>query len=204
MGYSANLELIYAQPGSAEALRHSLKIGQISFKDSKISSDEFAALDSRGPVLVIDGVHYKHSLAVIRFVGSVNGYWGFPKDPFAAAEVDELLCELAELRKKIAVAGKFDPDACIERRNEIADCELATLLEKFDVLVEGTGKGVCLDSGTSILDTEVASLVAWLNKGTITGIPTNTLENFNSLLRLQYELMRHKAIGRSNAKARDL
>lgn len=201
--FDGEVQLCYTQVGSAEALRHSLKIAGIKFEDKRMGHTEFKEYNARGPVLILNGVQYKHASAALRFVGRVNENWGFPADPFEAAEIDELLDEMSELRKKIGSATRLGGDAAIEKNNEISDVELPALLEKLDILVEGTEKGTVLATGTTVIDTEVAALIAWLQKGTIEGIPTNCLENFNSLMRLQYELMRHKAIGRNKAKATD-
>lgn len=199
----AEIKLIYAQVGGAEALRNSLKISGIKFDDKKLSHDEFKAYNSKGPILEVNGVQYKYAMPALRFIGRVNKNWGFPADPFEAAQIDELLDETSELRKKIGAAGRLGGDAMIERNNEISDVELPTLLEKMDNMVEATDKGTVLATGTSVIDTEVASLVSWLLRGTIEGIPTNCLDEFNNLKRLQYELMRHKAIGRNKPKAGD-
>jgi len=203
-GISGDVKLIYATVGSAEAIKHSLKIAGVQFEDVKMDMTEFKQLNAKGPILEINGVQYKHSLPALRYVGRINDNWGFPKDPYEAAQMDELLDELSELRKKIGSAGHLGGDAMIDRRNEIADTDLPELLEKFDILLEGTGKGTVLEKGTSIVDTEIAAMVGWLQKGNIEGIPTNCLENFSSLIGCQYHLMRHKAIGRNKARAKDL
>jgi len=204
MTITGDVKLIYAQVGSAEALKNSLKVAGVKFEDVKVDHNEMKKIGARGAVLEINGVQYKHALPALRYIGRINDNWGFPKDPMEAAQMDELLDELSELRKKIGSAGNLGGDAMIERRNEIADTDLPELLEKFDILLEGTGKGTVLEKGTSVMDTEVSALVAWLLKGNIEGIPTNCLENFNSLVGCQYHLMRHKAIGRNKAKAKDM
>lgn len=199
------IKLIYSNIGAAEAMIQAMKIGDLQFQEVKMDMNEFRATGAKGPILEVDGKQYKSSQAALRFIGRANGAWGYPEDPWEAAEYDELLDELANLRKIIAGAAHLgSQDAMLDRRNEIADMELPSLLEKIDDRVEETGEGRVFAKGVSIMDTEVCALATWLLKGTIEGIPNNILDQFNGIVRVQYEIMRHPKIGRNKARAADL
>lgn len=197
------IKLIYGSPGAAEALLHSLKISEVDFVDGRMKPDEWKELKAKGPILEIDGRQYKNSQAALRYIGRLNKSWGYPKDPWAAAEMDELLDELNALRKIIAAAGQLDHDKMIDRRNEISDVELPAFLEKIDNMVEDAGTGQVFAGGYTIMDAEIAGLTTFLSKG-VEGIPNNCLNNFPAVTRVQYEIMRHPRIGRNKARAVDM
>jgi len=203
-GSSSGITVYYAHPGAAEAVIHSLKIGCIEFKESQIDRNELQKkYGSKGVAMVVGGRAYTKDIPCLRYIGKLKNNWGYPKDAFTAAIVDDLLEEIKKIKGDILGAEHLgDKAAVIDRRQQIQDEGLSEFLEKIETKVSKVGKGTVFADGPGILDCEVAALVSWLLKGNITGISKDILGDFNNVSRVHYELMRHDKIRRNQAKTK--
>eukprot|EP00466_Bigelowiella_natans_P018918 jgi/Bigna1/141659/aug1.64_g16367 len=90
-------ELVYFDlAGRGEYIRLAGVIGNVSFKDRRLTRDEFLRKKKSGefnfsqvPVFLTDGKKVAQSTSILRLVGKRGGL--YPKDPVKAAEVDGLL-----------------------------------------------------------------------------------------------------------------
>lgn len=91
----------FAISGRAEPIRLTLTLGQVKFHDMRIPGSEWEAKHKslmpygQLPVLVVDQKPIAQTKAILRYVGKLvvwkNGNCLYPKDPFLAAKVDEII-----------------------------------------------------------------------------------------------------------------
>lgn len=90
-----SLKLLYFHiPGRAEAIRLTLALGDVPFKDIRLTREQWAELKpttpfGQIPVLIVDGEMLAQSHAILRYAGELAGL--YPADPWLAAKVDEVI-----------------------------------------------------------------------------------------------------------------
>ncbi len=101
---TASLHLSYfAIPGRAELTRLLLAYGDVDFRDTQCTFEEYASAKStlnlpfgQLPTLQVDGkTTYGQSLAIARYAAKLVGL--YPQDPLAALEADAVVDTIAEL-----------------------------------------------------------------------------------------------------------
>lgn len=193
--------MIFSAVGAAEPLIHALKLAGVAHTLQKVDHDEFKKLNGRGAILEISGRKFYSVPAAMRYAGKLDNNWGWNADPFKAIVMDEYFEECLAVKTLINQAAYLtEPGAMVDRRNQISEEQLPELLEKIEKQVAKVGTGYLFADGPGVIDCEITAFVTWLTKGTLAGIPKNVLDDFNNVVRVHYQIMRHPRIGRNVMK----
>ena len=95
-------------PGLGEAIRLTLRLGEIEFDDIRISAEFVPKMRSEGllpcgqvPLLEVGKVRISQSDAILRWAGKISGF--YPRDHLLAARCDMVLSALVEVKRCINV-----------------------------------------------------------------------------------------------------
>jgi glutathione S-transferase len=111
--------------GRGEPARLALRIGGVPFEDHRIPGPEWPkhrdSMPLRAmPVLEVDGKVITQSNTITRYVGKLGGL--YPKDDWAAAQVDEILDATEDISSRIgATIQMSDADKKKTREALVAD-----------------------------------------------------------------------------------
>eukprot|EP00397_Hematodinium_sp_SG-2012_P055654 GEMP01068088.1.p1 GENE.GEMP01068088.1~~GEMP01068088.1.p1 ORF type:complete len:294 (-),score=62.63 GEMP01068088.1:397-1152(-) len=197
------VKLIYHTVGAAEPIKHALQIASIPFEEQKVAYEEWKAMRSIGPILIVNGRKIKQTQAILRFIGKLNNSGLYPTDPREAMIMDELLDLVRDLRSRIGSMKYGTEEQKAEKCSNVIDCLIPDLFEKIDDRVENSPTGFLFGKEITVADLEVASMSTFVTKGTIEGVPKNILDPFPNVLRVHYNVMRHPKISRNKARCGD-
>ena len=185
------LELVYFNFPfwRAEVPRLALHLGNVPFRDHRVSGDEFRAMKERGeiplgqlPILKVDGKILTQSIAIARFCGSLAKM--YPKDPWQAAQVDQIFEVVNELTYAISPSVR---ERDLERKNKMRhDIVTVALPKAFGFLeqqlkISNSEYFVGLD--ITIGDLVVWRVYGWFDSEVLDGVPRAALEPFVELKR---------------------
>ena len=181
-----DLELIYFPFPfwRAEISRIALHLGGISFRDRRVSGEEFQTLRAQGtlpmqqvPILIADGKVLTQSASISRFCAHLAGI--YPKDLWEAAKVDELLDIACELTYKFAPAVPVkDPEKRLQFRAKIAEVDIPKAFSFIEKQLESSGTGYYVCDSLTLADLAVWRLTNWLTSGLLDGIPTTVADPY--------------------------
>ena len=129
------------------------------------------------PILIADGKVLTQAATIARFCASLAGM--YPKDPWQAAKIDELLDITCELTYKFSPALPVkDPEKRLELRAKIASVDIPKTLSFIEKQLEENGTGYCVGAKLTLGDLAVWKLTSWLTAGILDGIPTTVAQPF--------------------------
>jgi glutathione S-transferase len=179
-------ELLYFDgAGRAEAIRICLHMAGVDFKDTRFSFADWKAgiKDTtplgQVPVLQIDGVAHCQSTALLRYAGTLAG-WYPTGDPLQALAVDEAVDSLNELMSKAPQGG--EPAAKKAAREEFQ----ATVMVQYATWFEGKIAAAGGKSGFGATPT-IADLML---HGTVKGVETGTWDYIDAKFFDAYPLIK--------------
>ena len=185
-----NLELIYFPFPfwRAEISRLALHLAGVPFIDRRISGTEFRELREQGklpmqqvPILIVDGKTLTQAATIARFCGSLAGL--YPKDPWQAAKIDELLDVTCELSYKFSpVVVNKDPDQRLQIRAKIAAGDIPKTLSFVEQQIINNDTGYFVGSVLTIGDLTAWRLTDWVTSGLLDGIPTTVADPYQQLI----------------------
>lgn len=181
-------------PGRAEAIRDTLRIGQITFVDEHLTSEQFKACRAANefpfgglPVMLIETAEGElcvaQSNAILRFAGRLTGLYD-PDDLLHALKVDEAL-DMGEDINCLIGPSLHEPDDArrMAMRKELADEVLPFWIGCFERLLVANGStGFIVGSELTVADLKLYWIVDWLTMGILDGIPTSLVDGFEQVM----------------------
>ena len=186
-----NIRLIYfdAPFWRAETSRIALHLGEVSFKDERVSRDGFRELKTSGklpygqlPILQVDGAVIAQSLAIARFCGRVSGLYPI-ENAVHAARVDEILDTAAQITELLHPSMREkDMDKRAVMRQELATETMPRWLRFLENRLQSNEEtNYFLDRQLTIADLAIWRLAGWISGGHLDGIPTDILDGHPKL-----------------------
>eukprot|EP00752_Nemacystus_decipiens_P018574 g16653.t1 len=165
----------FALPGRAEATRVALAYAGKEFEDHRMDFAEYGASKWAGkglPVLEMDGAEYTQSTALLRFAGKLGGL--YPEDPLASLKVDEIVMVGEDILGKLfsCMGAKDDSVA-----KGLLEGKLKTYLEVLVAKVGASSGKFCVGNSLTIADLQVHAVIANVEAGFCTGIPTTLIKD---------------------------
>ncbi len=184
-----NISLIYFNFPfwRAEVARVSLFIGNIDFKDIRISSEEFQRVKEKGqldngtlipfhqlPCLIVDGEVLAQTAGIARFCGKLTNL--YPSLDIEAARVDQYIDMASDITNIISMTKLEDRDSQF----------LKELKKKLFILNKSiVAESIFLvNNRLSIADIAIWSLICWFKSGKINNIPANFVDEFNNIIKI--------------------
>eukprot|EP00904_Undaria_pinnatifida_P011733 jgi/Undpi1/7690/HiC_scaffold_23.g10163.m1 len=172
-------------PARGEATRVALAVAGVDFEDKRMSFAEFGASEFKTvPVYQMDGTDYTQSTALLRYAGKLGGL--YPEDPLQALKVDEIVMILEDVFINLfGTMGEKDEEK-----------KLKDLLEDAASKLEAnTGSPFFIGDSLTIADVQLHAVVATVQLGFLTGIPTTMIEDIcPSLKALDDAVLEHPKV----------
>jgi glutathione S-transferase len=165
--------------GRGEPARLALRIGGVPFEDHRIAGPEWPkhrdSMPLRAmPVLEVDGKVITQSNAITRYVGKLAGL--YPKDDWAAAQVDEILGATEDISSRIGATIQMgDADKKKTREALVADA-LPRHLELLAARLKAAGGEYFAEKRLTVADLKVFMLIRWLRSGVLDHIPKDIVD----------------------------
>lgn len=182
----------------AEVSRLALFIGNIDFKDLRISLDEFKRVKEKGelddgtiipfhqlPCLTVDGISIAQSGGIARFCGKLTNL--YPKDNnIIAARIDQFIDIITDITVMIISTN-------IENRNETF---LRDIYRKLSILNKSLDNisSYAVGNNLSIADICIWSFICWLTGGKIEGVPKNIINKYKNIYKVCIEVDKHPKV----------
>eukprot|EP00397_Hematodinium_sp_SG-2012_P028238 GEMP01029722.1.p1 GENE.GEMP01029722.1~~GEMP01029722.1.p1 ORF type:complete len:235 (+),score=35.34 GEMP01029722.1:159-863(+) len=141
--------LTYHHFRAVESIKHSLTIGGVQFKEEHISEEAITKLRSNGALLIYGTLRMRHAQPILRFVGMIGGL--YPKEPFAAAIVDEMLEFMRDVRRKFLNALKLSTSQFWESIGK----ELKADVQRIENRIKANGGKYVASNKLTIADIEI-------------------------------------------------
>ncbi|ETV94437.1 hypothetical protein H310_11765 [Aphanomyces invadans] len=143
---TTSLHLSYfALPGRAELTRLLFAYGNVDFRDTRYTFEEYGATKStlnlpfgQLPTLQVDGATtYAQSLAIARYAAKRVGL--YPEDPLVALEADSVVDTIAELYNATypIIFGEKDKDAQTTKLDNLNNVVFPRTFERLEQRVQG-------------------------------------------------------------------
>mgnify|MGYP003743684415 FL=1 len=172
-------------------LRFTLLMGGVPFKDTRVSSKEWAELKpttkyGQLPEMYLNGETkpYAQSGAMLRFAGAITGL--VPKDPIKALSVDEAIGLDEDLRREMRPSIVISYDQTIkpkekarkikELREKLVADQIPKFLSHFEQML-GNSDYLCGSSPT-IADAQFLVTCRWLGSGVLDHIPADIMTKY--------------------------
>jgi prostaglandin-H2 D-isomerase / glutathione transferase len=191
-----SLELVYFNIGGrALPIRLTFAIGNVEFKDIRLSFQEFVKAKAAGkfrngqvPVLNVDGKQYTQSQAILKYAGKLAKL--YPSEPLEVLAVDGVLNLVGDIAEPLNVSihperfgfGKFkDEQAKLKTRKYLNDVHLPKGLENLDNLLAENKSGYTVGAKLTIADILIYVLGARLKSGLLDGIDKELFGKYKNL-----------------------
>ena len=199
----SNITLKYFDgKGRGEAIRLTLAVGNIPFKDDRISFAKLADLKKtkelpfdQVPVMIVDGKTVSQSGAILRYCGKLAGL--YPKDDLiAAARIDEMLCAMEDLVTAAAgVFGVKDPEKLKEALNALLEVATPRFVKGVDrIRGENNNAKFLCGNNISIADLFLYAIVRMIRDKEIKNVPKDLLDKSSTLMKSYKETNKHPKI----------
>jgi len=199
----ATHRLVYFNiPARAEPIRLAFHIGGIPFEDEKVSFQDFREMKERGdflfnqlPVLYVNGEQYCQSHAILRYVGKLAGL--YPEDPLSALKCDMIVDSTEDLTGKLAPSlHEKDEEKKLQMRQALCAEYLPFWFQKLNSMLASVGATVenpkfFLGDQISIADLAVFRMTAWIERGTLDGIPAGIIAEVAPLVSAHANLIKN-------------
>lgn len=184
--------------GRGEPIRLALWIGGVKFEESRIEFKDWPKLKPEtkyGSLPVLDlptGENLAQTRAIARYVGKVAGL--YPKDPIAAAMVDEIIDTCEDIQSAVMAAGRGMEKTEKEkaRLEAITSGQPAKLLKILDSFV--TPKGYMVGDSITLADLFVFAYTGFVTSGFFDGVPKDAMKNFPKLQTVRKAVASHPAV----------
>jgi len=189
--------------GRGEPIRLAFHIAGIPFEDERIKFPDWPARKPTTPfasipVLTINGTQtLTQSNAILHYVGEISGL--YPKDPFHAAKVDELM-HVTESYSELIFPTVTEPDVEKKKkmRAELADGKIGDLLKRVEECLSNSGdlkaNPFCGGTKMTVGDLKFGHSMHGIASGFIEYFPDKYLERFPSINRLQAAVYDHPKV----------
>ncbi|CAN0093857.1 unnamed protein product [Laminaria digitata] len=170
-------------PARGEATRVALAVAGVDYEDKRMSFEEFGASEFKTvPVYQMDGTDYTQSTALLRYAGKLGGQ--YPECPLASLKVDEIVMIAEDVFINLfSTMGEKD-DA--KKMNKGAN------RHKVEA---NTASPFCVGGSLTIADIQIHAVIATVQAGFLTGIPTTMVEDMcPSLKDLDNAVMEHPKV----------
>ncbi|CAM9874750.1 unnamed protein product [Laminaria digitata] len=178
-------------PARGEATRVALSVAGVDFEDRHMSFAELGASEFKTlPVYQLDGTDYTQSTALLRYAGKLGGQ--YPEDPLVSLKVDEIVMIMEDVFINLFSTMKEQDEV---KKNLIAG-KVKDLLEDVARKVEAnTDSPFCVGDSLTIADIQIHAVVATVQAGFLTGIPTTMVEDIAPCLKvLDDAVMEHPKV----------
>nr|WEU39144.1 glutathione S-transferase [Saccharina japonica] len=183
-------------PARGEATRVALSVAGVEFEDKRMSFEEFGASEFKTvPVYQMDGTDYTQSTALLRYAGKLGGT--YPECPLEALKVDEIVMIAEDVFINLFSTMKESDEAKkLELCQTLMAGKLKELLEDIARKVEAnTASPYCVGDSLTIADIQLHAVIATVQTGFLTGIPTTMVEDIcPSLKALDDAVMEHPKV----------
>eukprot|EP00904_Undaria_pinnatifida_P011731 jgi/Undpi1/7689/HiC_scaffold_23.g10162.m1 len=179
-------------PARGEATRVALAVAGVDFVDKRMAFEDLPACRFKTvPVYEMDGTDYTQSTALVRYAGKLGGT--YPEDALEALKVDEIVMILEDVfinlfgtmgEKDEAKKVNYAPFALKELLGDVARKAAANTRSVF-----------CVGNSITIADITLHAVVATVQAGFLTGIPTTMVEDIApSLKAIDDAVMEHPKV----------
>ena len=177
----------------AEVGRIALYIGDIEFKDLRVSGEEFKNIKENGsydgkfsvpfhqlPCLVVDGISIAQTAGISRFCGKLSNL--YPADDNKnAGLVDQFIDFATDITVLISQSNKVtNSDNLRLYRLELYKKELSRKFLMLEKCIEKNSNWL-VGSNITIADIAIWRLMGWLSSGNLEGIPEDFLYNYKKI-----------------------
>ena len=188
----ARLKLTYFDfdGGRGEPARLALRIGGVPFEDVRIAGPEWPkhrdTMPFRAmPVLEVDGKVVTQSNTIIRYVGKLAGL--YPKDDWAAAQVDEIMDATEDIGSRIGATIQMDDAGKKKVREALVADALPRHLDTLQARLQAAGGEWFADKRLTVADLKVFNLVRWLRSGALDHVPKDLVDRVAPALVKHFE-----------------
>nr|ABR09274.1 glutathione S-transferase 4 [Laminaria digitata] len=183
-------------PARGEATRVALAVAGVDYEDKRMSFEEFGACEFKTlPVYQMDGTDYTQSTALLRYAGKLGGQ--YPECPLASLKVDEIVMIAEDVFINLfSTMGEKDEAKKLEKCQTLMAGKIKDLLEDIARKVEANKCSTfCVGASLTIADIQVHAVIATVQAGFLTGIPTTMVEDIcPSLKALDHAVMEHPKV----------
>lgn len=182
----ASLEIVYFPiKGRAEAARLLLHVGGVPFKNTHVG-EEFSAQKADGayqydqvPIMLVDGVQFAQSSAIIRYCAQVAGL--VPQAPIDVLAADEYLSVCDEFLIKFPFTYKVGEENAKKAREVFMEVEMPRLIGGMERAVASREEGAepwLVGGQMTYADITVYATLDMFKKGVVDHIPTDFLDKY--------------------------
>ncbi len=164
--------------GRGEALRIILHAGNIAFEDHRISFAEFGQMVSgfplgAVPVAEIGGTTYTQSNALLRYYGSLTGF--YPEDAWEAFKCDELMGATEDVTNKLVATFGLKDKALVEARGKWVEGPATRYINLVNKRLAAAGGNYLADNRLTVADLKVFIQLRAFPSGFLDHVPTDLL-----------------------------
>ena len=181
-----------------EECRLAFVMAGADFEDCRLSRDQWAALKPKSPFgtmpyLEIEGrATIGQTNAILALVGRLHGL--HPTDPYQAAQHEEMMCHVEELREKVGVTVYMeDPTEKKKAREALVAGFLPTWAANAEKHIVGSGPFFA-GQKPSVVDAKLHMAVRWFNGGRVDHIPATIFAAYPKLNRVHDAVRDHHAV----------
>ena len=187
--------------GRAEPLRLACAVGDIPFKDERVSFEEFGKMKERKelpfdqlPVMVVDGQTISQSGSIERYLGKLTGL--YPKDDLLkAAKIDEMIGATEDVANSIFKYRGKDEEKRKEARKEFVEKDAPRFIEGFNRICgkDDSKKYLCGDD-MSIADLALYFFTCCIKEGVFDHVPKDLFDSSPKILRSYKAVNEHPKV----------
>ena len=186
-----------APASRGEECRLALHIAGVDFEDHRVKSADWPNLKPTTPFGTMP--YYEESgrpvlgqsNAILVYLGRTHGL--HPTDTFAAAQHEELMQYVEELRQRVSATLRMPPDEKQRVREELA----ASYMPAWGANVERhlADQGPFVAGATlHVVDLKLYMIVRWFAKTTVDHIPATIFDGYPKLVRLYEAVAAHPGV----------
>jgi len=185
---SSSLKLVYWPiHGRALPIRLAAAVGKVPLEDELISFQEWPSIKETFPfgsipVLKTDFGVLAQSNAILSYIGKQGGL--YPKDPAAAARVDEILNFIEDITNIIVPSlREQDQEKRLALRKVLAEETFPKLFGYLERYHDNLKNPKYLTSNElTVADLKFFSIYNWFQSGKLEGIPSNFFDSYKNSL----------------------
>lgn len=190
----------------AEVGRIALFMGDVNFKDLRVTKEEFLNIKENGslngkffipfhqlPCLVVDGKSIAQTAGIARFCGKLSNLYPID-DNKSAGLIDQFIDFATDITVLISKSNKIiDSEKKLLARLELYRNELPRKFLMLENCIEKENKWL-VGSDITIADIAIWRLMGWVSSGTLDGIPRDILLNYSKICQICLNVDSHPKI----------
>eukprot|EP00931_Biecheleriopsis_adriatica_P121262 TRINITY_DN96348_c0_g1_i1.p1 TRINITY_DN96348_c0_g1~~TRINITY_DN96348_c0_g1_i1.p1 ORF type:complete len:249 (+),score=73.45 TRINITY_DN96348_c0_g1_i1:74-820(+) len=186
----------FAISGRGEAIRLALLLGKFAYHDERIKPDAWEATEKKAapfsqlPVLVVDNKPLAQTKTILRYIGKLSprdgGKFLYPKDPWLAAKVDEVLDFFDDvwilIAPTYAIQDQKQKELARQRLFQEGN-EAAKFMDILESILSKSSTGFIVpEAGLTVADVACYANLNVLRSGFVEGLQPDLFNNYKKIM----------------------